>query len=120
VMDYETIREYCLQKPSAWECYPFGEGALVFKVLDRMFALIAEQNEPLSISLKCDPDDALALRSQYPAIIPGYHFNKKHWNTLILDGSLPPQLVYELIDHSYQLVVGGMSKNKQRDIGSQG
>lgn len=84
-----------------------------------MFALIAEHNEPLSISLKCDPDDALALRSQYPAIIPGYHFNKKHWNTILLNGSLSPQLVFELVDHSYQLVIAGMSKQDQRRLGAE-
>ena len=115
-MDFEILREYCLHKPSAWESYPFGEGALVIKVLDKMFALIAENSQPLRISLKCDPDDAMALRTQYLAIIPGYHFNKKHWNTLILDGSLSSQLVFELVDHSYQLVVAGMSKAKQRRL----
>jgi len=102
-----------LGKPGTIASYPFGEGTLVFKVADRMFALIAEDADPLRINLKCDPDDALALRAKYAAIIPGYHMNKMHWNSLILDGSLPTELVYELIDHSYELVVKGLSKSKR-------
>ena len=78
-----------------------------------MFALIPEEAQPPTISLKCDPEDAQALRAQYPAIIPGYHLNKKHWISLVLDGSLPDELVIELIDHSYELVVKGMKKVDQ-------
>ena len=104
-MDYESVRAYCLAKEETTEGYPFGEGTLVFKVAGRMFVLIAEDNEPLSMNLKCDPEDALALRDQYVAIKPGYHMDKKHWNTLVLDGSLSDDLVRELIDHSYNLVV---------------
>ena len=81
-----------------------------------MFALISETSEPLQINLKCDPDDARALRAQYAAIIPGYHMNKKHWNTLIFDGSLPAGLVIELIDHSYELVVSGLTKAQQAQL----
>ncbi|MBN2500770.1 MAG: MmcQ/YjbR family DNA-binding protein [Anaerolineales bacterium] len=104
-MDYESVRAYCLSKVEVTEGYPFGEGTLVFKVAGRMFVLVAEDNEPLSMNLKCDPEDALALRDQYAAIEPGYHMDKKHWNTLVLDGSLSDGLVQELIDHSYDLVV---------------
>ncbi len=115
-LSLEAIKEYCLSKPGASAGYPFGEGTLVFKVLDRMFALCSEDVAPLRMNLKCDPDDALALRTQYEAIIPGYHMNKKHWNSLIMDGSLPEGLVFELIDHSYALVVNKMSQAKQRKL----
>jgi predicted DNA-binding protein (MmcQ/YjbR family) len=114
----EVIKAYCLAKPGSSAGYPFGEGTLVFKVLDRMYALCSEDEQPLRINLKCDPDDALALRAQYSAIIPGYHMNKKHWNSLIMDGSLQDSLVFELIDHSYQLVISKLSQAKQRKLKS--
>jgi predicted DNA-binding protein (MmcQ/YjbR family) len=114
----EVIKAYCLAKPGSSAGYPFGEGTLVFKVLDRMYALCSEDERPLRINLKCNPDDALALRAQYSAIIPGYHMNKKHWNSLIMDGSLQDSLVFELIDHSYQLVISKMSQAKQRKLKS--
>ena len=116
VFDLNTLKAYCLAKPGSSAGYPFGEGALVFKVLDRMFCLISEDETPLRLNLKCDPDDALALRNQYEAVLPGYHMNKKHWNTLVLDGSLPERLVHELIDHSYDLVVKKMSQAQQRKL----
>ena len=108
--DYNSLRAYCLAKKGSSDGYPFGEGALVIKVLYKMFALISEDSQPLRINLKCNPEDAQALRSEHEAIEPGYHMNKEHWNTLILDGSLPDELVAELIDHSYNLVVQGMKK----------
>ena len=88
----QTLTDYCLSKPGTTASYPFGEGTLVLKVLDKMFALISEDSKPLRINLKCDPEDALALRKQYTAITPGYHMNKKHWNTLEMNGSLPPHI----------------------------
>jgi predicted DNA-binding protein (MmcQ/YjbR family) len=116
--DLKTITKYCLEKSSSTASYPFGEGALVFKVLDKMFALIAEEADPLRISLKCDPEDAQALRAEYPAITGAYHMNKEHWNGVLLDGSLPDELVFELIDHSYTLVVKGMKKaDRERLLG---
>jgi len=111
-----ALTEYCLAKPGTTASYPFGEGALVFKVLDKMFGLISEDETPLRMNLKCDPEDAQALRIQYQAIIPGYHMNKTHWNTLVMDGTLPDALVRELIDHSYGLVVAKMSAAKQRKL----
>lgn len=90
--------------------YPFGPDALVFKVGDKMFGLVAEDSDPIAVSLKCDPDLALELRAQYPAVTPGYHMNKKHWNTLVADGSIPSDEILELIDHSYQLVVAGLPR----------
>jgi predicted DNA-binding protein (MmcQ/YjbR family) len=112
----KTIIDHCLAKPGTSSGYPFGEGALVFKVIDKMFALLSEDNTPLALNLKCDPDDALALREQHPAIKPGYHMNKKHWNTLTIDGSLPDKLVFELIDHSYELVVSKLPKNAKQKL----
>jgi predicted DNA-binding protein (MmcQ/YjbR family) len=88
--------------------------------MGKMFALISENEYPLRINLKCDPDDALALRAGYPAIIPGYHMNKRHWNTLVLDGSLPDELVAELIDHSYILVVKRLRKAQKESLASMG
>jgi len=112
-LNLSSLQAYMLGKPGTIASYPFGEGTLVFKVVGKVFALIAEDADPLRINLKCDPDDALALRAKYAAIIPGYHMNKRHWNSLILDGSLPVELVYELIDHSYELVVQSLSKSKR-------
>ena len=116
----KALTEYCLAKPGTTASYPFGEGALVFKVLDKMFALISEDAAPLRMNLKCDPEDAQALRAQYEAITPGYHMNKKHWNSLNMDDSLPDTLVHELIDHSYDLVVSKMSAAKQKKLGALG
>jgi predicted DNA-binding protein (MmcQ/YjbR family) len=110
----EQLDGYLLSKTGAEASYPFGEGTRVFKVLGKMFCLIGEDADPLRVNLKCDPDDALALRKQYPAITPGYHMNKQHWNSLYMDGSLPESLVRELIDHSYNLIVASLSRTKQR------
>ncbi len=107
----KAIRTYILAKPGASGSYPFGEGALVFKVANKMFALIGEDESPGTINLKCDPDEALALRSAHPkSITPGYHMDKKHWNTIVLDDSLPDLLVTEMVDQSYALVVQGLPK----------
>jgi len=95
---------------------PFGPDALVFKVLDRIFALVAWQEDPLTISLKAEPIDAVILRKQYSAITPGYHMNKKHWNTVTLDGSVPDDEVRRMIDESYTLVVNNMTGAKQRQL----
>jgi predicted DNA-binding protein (MmcQ/YjbR family) len=116
MMDYETICAYLEGKPAAWRDMPFGPDALVFKVLDKMFALVAWQSDPLTISLKADPIDSVILRKQYPAIKPGYHLHKKHWNTITLDGSVPDQEVRRMIDESYDLVVAGMTRANQARI----
>jgi predicted DNA-binding protein (MmcQ/YjbR family) len=110
MMELEKLRQTLLEKKATTEETPFGPQALVYKVLGKMFALVAWEEDPLSISLKCDPDFALALRAQYPAVIPGYHMNKKHWNTITLDGSIPEEQILEMIDDSYQLVVKGLKK----------
>jgi predicted DNA-binding protein (MmcQ/YjbR family) len=104
----------CSAKPGTVEDYPFGDEVAVFKVADRMFALVPLGEAPGSVSLKCDPDLAVGLRDRYAGVTPGYHLNKRHWNTVTLDGSVPDEEVLELIDHSYDLVVARLSK-AQRD-----
>ncbi|MFN2304874.1 MAG: MmcQ/YjbR family DNA-binding protein [Anaerolineales bacterium] len=116
MMEYEALCAYLENKPGTRRDMPFGTDALVFKVLDKMFALVAWQAEPLSISLKADPVDAIILRKQYQAIKPGYHLNKKHWITVTLDGSIPDEEVALMIDESYKLVVQGMTKAHRRQL----
>jgi len=103
-MDLPDLIAHCLAKPGAEETTPFGPDHLVYKVGGKMFALTSPDEFPPRVNLKCDPERALELRDRYEAIIPGYHMNKRHWNTVILDGSLPDKLIRELIDHSYQFV----------------
>jgi predicted DNA-binding protein (MmcQ/YjbR family) len=104
-MDIEALRAYVLQKPGVTEGFPFGEDTLVFKIKEKIFLLTGLDSSPLQFNVKCDPDKAIELREEYPdSILPGYHMNKKHWNTVIVDGSVPSRLLKELIDHSYDLV----------------
>lgn len=105
-MDHKTVEEYILSMPNARLDYPFGEGVAVYKVNDKMFALIAEGKTPVQLSLKCDPVLSKVLREKYDEVMPGYHLNKKHWNTLLLSGQLQWPEVQDLIRHSYQLVAG--------------
>jgi len=102
-MNIEELRQYCISKPGTTEGFPFGDDTLVFKVEGKIFALLNLEGET-RINLKCDPDRAIALREEYETIIPGYHMNKKHWNTVIIDNSIPETLIMEMIDHSYHLV----------------
>jgi len=106
LMDHKTVEEYILSMPNAVLEYPFGEGVAVYKVGEHMFALISEDKNPLNLSLKCDPQLSQVLREKYETVMPGYHLNKKHWNTLVLSGQLPWEEVQALIRHSYQLVTG--------------
>lgn len=115
-MDYDTLCAYLETKPDARRDMPFGADTLVFKVMDKMFALVAWQAEPLTINLKADPVDAVMLRRQYSAVAPGYHMNKDHWNTVTLDGSIPDAEIQRMIDDSYRLVVRGLSKAKQERL----
>jgi predicted DNA-binding protein (MmcQ/YjbR family) len=108
--ELEPLRAYLLDKPGATEERPFGPDALVFKVMGKMFALVAWQAQPLTISLKCDPGLAEMLRTTYGAVRPGYHLNKRHWNTVTLDDSIPQDEIREMIDNSYTLVVKGLTK----------
>jgi predicted DNA-binding protein (MmcQ/YjbR family) len=104
-MNIEDLRDYCISKPAVTEGFPFGDDTLVFKVRGKIFAL-ANLDGDLSINLKCDPEKALALRDHYSCVQPGYHMNKKHWNTVTVDGSVPDTVIHEWIDHSYDLVSG--------------
>lgn len=103
-MNVETIREYCLSKPSVEEALPFGPDTLVFKISGKIFLLMGLDSEQLSFNVKCDPAKAIELREEFPCVIPGYHMNKKHWNTVIVDGPVPSKQLKEWIDHSYDLV----------------
>lgn len=113
-MDLPDVIAHCLNLPGAEETTPFGPEALVYKVAGKMFAVTVPEDFPARINLKCDPERATELRDEHKAIKPGWHMNKRHWNTVVLDGSLPPKLVRELIEHSYQLVVDALPK-KARD-----
>lgn len=108
--EFALLYDYCLSKKGAEETFPFDEVTLVFKVMGKMFALIPTERVPTQIALKCDPEYALELREKYDAIQAAYHFNKKHWNSVEVDGRLSLSLVYALIDHSYDLVVKGLKK----------
>jgi predicted DNA-binding protein (MmcQ/YjbR family) len=116
-MDLEQFREYCLGKRGAREDTPFGADVLVFKVAGKMFALAQLDQVPTTANLKCDPDLALDLRDRYEQVSPGYHMNKKHWNTVEIDGGIPESEVCKMIDHSYELVVQSLSKAKQAALG---
>ena len=109
-MDLPDAIDHILSKPGAEESTPFGPDVLVFKVGGKIFALTDPGEYPARLNLKCDPDRAISLRDEYESVLPGYHMNKKHWNTILLDGSLPSPMVRELIDHSYALVVGKKRK----------
>src|ERR1700722_1652283 len=109
-MTHKVVEEYILSMPNAKLDYPFGEGVAVYKVDEKMFALIQEGKEPVNLSLKCDPQLAETLREKYESVMPGYHLNKKHWNTIVLTGQLPWPEVQGLIRHSYQLVTDSGSK----------
>ena len=111
------LRSWCLRQPGAFEDFPFGPEHSVFKVAGRMFALSALDRTPLEVSVKCEPELAVALRNTYRAIRPGYHLNKRHWNTITLDGSLPDQLVRDLIEDSYDLVVSAFPKRVREELG---
>jgi predicted DNA-binding protein (MmcQ/YjbR family) len=114
-MNIEELRDYCLKKKGTSEGMPFGDDTLVFKVMGKMFALSNLEGD-LRVNLKCDPERAIELREQYPAVIPGYHMNKQQWNTVVMDGSIPKKLIAEWIDHSYDLVVAKLTKAKQKEL----
>ena len=116
-MNAPELRDWCLEQSGAIEDFPFTPEHSVFKVRGKMFALSALEREPLEVSVKCEPELAVELRNSYPAIRPGYHLNKRHWNTITLDGSLPDQLVRDLIEDSYDLVVSKLPKRAQAELG---
>lgn len=115
-MNIEGFRDYCLAKKGTEETFPFDETTLVFKVMGKMFALTGLDSEVFTVNLKCDPDWALELRESYPdAILTGWHMSKKHWNTVNFEGGLEQSFLLKLIDHSYDLVVKGLTK-KDREL----
>jgi len=115
-MDLETIRKYCLEKKSAAESFPFGETTLVFKVSGKMFLLIGLDNFPLQFNVKCDPDYAIELRESYSSVIPAFHMNKTHWNTIIVNGQLSAKQIREMIDDSYALVVKTLPLKERKKL----
>lgn len=115
-MNIENFRSFCLALPGVTEETPFGPTILVLKVMGKMFAA-ADIDLFESINLKCDPEVAVELREQYPSVLPGYHMNKKHWNTIVMDGSIPDVLVFQWIKESYRLVVSGLPKKSRTALG---
>ncbi len=116
-MNIESFRSYCLLKKGVTEEFPFGEETLVFKVMGKMFALTDVEHFE-SINLKCDPEQAAQLREEFPAVIPGYHMNKKHWNTVLMDGSVGDKNLKAWIDDSYNLVVASLNKATREELQS--
>ena len=117
-MSPTALRDCCLSFPGAQETFPFGPNTSVFKIAGKMFALSQLGGDSLRVSLKCEPQLAQALREAYAEVLPGYHLNKRHWNTVIVDGSLPEQMVKDLIEDSYDLIVGQLPASRRRELGS--
>src|SRR5438045_6572960 len=115
-MDLAKFREYCLAKPNATEGTPFGPDTLVFKVGGKIFAIGSLDDVPARVNLKCDPDLALELRDRYEQVRPGYHMNKKHWNTVEIESGIPDAELKKMIDHSYELVLRTLPKVKREKL----
>ncbi len=115
-MNIEDFRAYCINKACVTEGFPFDKTTLVFKVCNKMFALTGLDNLQLQVNLKCDPERAIELREEYESIIPGYHMSKKHWNTVIVDGSFSDDFFIDLIDNSYDLVVKSLPKKLREEL----
>lgn len=114
-MDLAEFREYCLTKPGTTEGTPFGPDVLVFKVCGKMFALASLDDIPAAVNLKCDPDLALDLRDRYEQVRPGYHMNKKHWNTVEIESGIPSVELRKMVDHSYELIVKSLPQTARRN-----
>lgn len=115
-MNIETLQQYCLSKKGVTEETPFGPGNLVYKVGGKMFLLASLDAFPLQFSAKCDPEEAIQLRDTYPCVLPGYHMNKKHWNTVMVDGTVSDKILQEWIDASYHLVLKCLPKKSKEEI----
>ncbi|MDQ6861286.1 MAG: MmcQ/YjbR family DNA-binding protein [Verrucomicrobiota bacterium] len=115
-MEADAFREYCLTRAGVTEETPFGPDNLVFKVAGKMFALLGLDEIPARVNLKCDPDRALELRDRYEDVIPGYHMNKKHWNTVVIARAIPDGEIRKMIDHSYELVVSSLPKKTREQL----
>ncbi|MGN6869139.1 MAG: MmcQ/YjbR family DNA-binding protein [Solirubrobacteraceae bacterium] len=116
-MDAQALRRLCLRFPGSEESFPFGSENSVFKVGGKIFALSRLAGDPLRVSVKCEPALAEELRAAHPAIIPGYHLNKRHWNTIVIDGSIPEQMIADMIEDSYDLVVSQLPRARRRALG---
>lgn len=116
-MFLEELRTYCLAKPGVTEHFPFDNRTLVFKVMNKMFAL-CDVEDFASVNLKCDPERAIDLRERYDAVKPGYHMNKQHWNTVSINSDVPDNMLFELTDHSYDLIVASLPKKVQNELES--
>ena len=119
-MDADALRDLCLSHRGSEETFPFGFETSVFKVAGKMFALSALQSDPLRVSLKCEPLLAQQLRTAHAAILPGYHLNKRHWNTVVLDGTVPAEMIVDMVEDSYDLVVSKLSRARRRALGWRG
>jgi len=115
-MNIEELRDYCISKKGVEETLPFGPDTLVFKVMGKVFLLTGLDSDIFEFNVKCDPEKAIELREQYSCVLPGYHMNKKHWNTIVAT-SVGDKLLKEWIDHSYDMVVKGLSKAEQKKLG---
>ncbi len=115
-MNIEELREYCISKKGATESLPFGPETLVFKVINKAFLLVGMDESPLQFNVKCESEKAIELREKYSCVIPGYHMNKKHWNTIIADGSVSIHILREWITDSYNLVVNGLTKKEKQEL----
>lgn len=117
-MNVEELRDYCIAKKGVEESFPFDNETLVFKVMGKIFLLSGITSQPTQFNVKCDPEKAIELRAKYSCILPGYHMNKQHWNTVICDGSVHDKLIKEWIDDSYFLIVGSLSKKLKAELDS--
>ncbi len=115
-MNYKSTEKFLLSKPEAYKDFPFGPDVAVFKVKNKMFATLGYKNKIANMNLKCEPYRAAALRDVYEAVIPGYHMNKLHWNTIILDASIDKNEIKKMINHSYALVVNGLKKQEKKAL----
>ena len=119
-MDPDQLRRCCLSLTGTEETFPFGPENSVFKVGGKIFALSRLDGDPLRVSLKCEPALAEQLREAHPAVIPGYHLNKRHWNTVIIDGSLPEDMIADMVEDSYDLIVSKLPEARRRALGWRG
>ena len=115
-MFIDELREYCITKKGVEECLPFGPETLVFKVMGKIFLLTSLDSQPAQFNVKCNPEKAIELRANYGCVLPGYHMNKSHWNTIICDGSVNNKLLKQWVNDSYNLVVESLPKKLQQDL----
>ena len=115
-MNIEELRSYCLSKKAVEECFPFDAETLVFKVMGKAFLLTGIESKPVEFNVKCEPEKAIQLREKYNCVKPGYHMNKKHWNTVVCDKTASAKIIKEWIDHSYDEVVKGLTKKQRQDL----